>query len=49
MTESLYGSAIDVMEMMGWTWWEYLDAPADLADEIGARLAAKAAAARKRK
>ena len=49
MTESLYGNAVDVMEMMGWTWWEYLDAPDDLVAEIGARLAAKAAAARKRK
>ena len=46
MTESIYGGAVDVMEMMGWTWDEYLDAPADLVDEIGARLAAKAAAAR---
>lgn len=30
------------MQHMGWGWSEYCDAPADLVDEIGARMAGQA-------
>lgn len=46
MPSSRWGSAITIMEEMHWSWGEYLDAPAELVDEIGARMAARSKAER---
>ena len=44
MPSSKYGDAITVMEEMHWAYDAYLDAPAELVDEIKARLAGRAKA-----
>jgi hypothetical protein len=41
---SRWGNEITIMEEMHWSWSEYLDAPAELVDEIGARRAGRAKA-----
>lgn len=43
-----YGALIELMERTGWTYDELLAAPADLIDEMLARLSGLAAAERKR-
>jgi hypothetical protein len=42
LASSLYGVTIDVLELTGWTYDEYLAQPADLIDEMETRMVAKA-------
>jgi len=37
-----YGAEIGMMRMMGWSWAELQDTPADVVDELRTRLAAEA-------
>lgn len=45
---SRYGALIELMERTGWTYDQVMDAPADLIDEMLARMSGIAAAERKR-
>jgi hypothetical protein len=44
-----YPNEIAVMQEMGWSWSDLLDAPADLVDEILTRLAAQSEMTLKRR
>lgn len=46
MPSSRYGDAIMVMQEMHWSWDAYLEAPAELVDEITARMQGRVMAER---
>ena len=45
---SRYGLQLDIMERMHWTWQELTEQPADLIDELTAKMIGRAKADKKR-